>query len=225
MTNDSAMIDAINMAIKSQEEIRVQLLEEVQKLESAIGHKNQSGSIKFYKISLDRVLKEKEGLESQITQLRNGELQQANQKLQRAQQKSDAIRERIEEMKKIRSGGILEKINDESTSLDTVKELIESLNKEIQTFDKQEQEYTKKISDSRTRLHTLQEINFQRQRKAAINDWNDELNDERKLNTKDSVPPLSSPVHQVSQAKAGSNRKRSSTLCQRRAPPPPPTIL
>ena len=202
MSKDSSIIETINIAIKSQEEIRAQLLSEIAQLEAQNGpQKVQNGSIRFYKTSLERVKREREELEQQIEQIKSNDIPQLQQKLNRVEQKSETIKYRIDYLQKIRDSDLTRKLDNPEIAREALTQFTNSLNEEIKTLEKTEQEYTTKIAAAKQELHTLQEANLKKQRSAAQSEWKTELSDEMKLNQRLLPPPLT--------------RRRSKTLSDR----------
>ena len=205
MSNE-AILETINIAIKSQEQIKAQLLAEIAQLEAQNGANKESGAVKFYKASLDRVKQERDALERQIEQYKTNEYPAIQQKLQRVQQKIDTTKFRIDYMKKIRESDITEKLDNPEIAHTALQEFSKSLQEEIDSLDKIEQEYSAKIADAKENLHSLQEANLNKKRTAALSSWDNELNDEKKLNQKQLVP-------------VQFTRKRARTLAQRASLP------
>ena len=205
MSNE-AILETINIAIKSQEQIKAQLLAEIAQLEAQNGANKESGAVKFYKASLDRVKQERDALERQIEQYKTNEYPAIQQKLQRVQQKIDTTKFRIDYMKKIRESDITEKLDNPEIAHTALQEFSKSLQEEIDSLDKIEQEYSEKIADAKENLHSLQEANLNKKRTAALSSWDNELNDEKKLNQKQLVP-------------VQFTRKRARTLAQRASLP------
>ena len=205
MSNE-AILETINIAIKSQEQIKAQLLAEIAELEAQNGANKDSGAVKFYKASLDRVKQERDALERQIEQYKTNEYPALQQKLQRVQQKIDTTKYRIDYMKKIRESDISEKLDNPEIAHSALEEFSKSLQEEIDSLDKIEQEYATKIADAKENLHSLQESNLTKKRTEALHSWDNELNDEKNLNQR-KLPPI-----QLA-------RKRARTLAQRASLP------
>lgn len=207
---DDGVLETINLAIKSQEEIKSQLLAEIAQLESQ--HELQKGEtapIKFYKSSIEHLRAEKQSLNDKIHQFKQVEYPTLQQKLQRMQQKNAAIENRISYLEKIRDEDIVSKLSSPEAAQEIIKQFSDNLKAEIAELTKEEDAITKKISESKDELHQLQELNLSTRREHAKSTWALEINEEAKLNV-------------VTKTK---KRKRSSTYQNRHSAFLPPDPL
>ncbi|EAY20920.1 hypothetical protein TVAG_437460 [Trichomonas vaginalis G3] len=184
MSDDQSIIDTINLAIKSQEEMRNQLLNEIQQLEKQNNAPSRAeATIRFYKSSLEHLEVEKQTLNEKIHQLKQVEYPPLQQKLQRMTQKNQSVEARIKSLKKVRQEDILKKMETPEKAKKQTLNYIEKLNKEIQDLIKEEGNINKKIDESKGKLHRLQQANLTTQRQAANTSWASEISDEAKLNS------------------------------------------
>lgn len=187
---DTSILDTINLAIKSQEEIKVQLLAEIDSIETdSTKQKGDSAPLKFYRSSIAHLKQEKQSLDDRIYQYKQREYPALKQKLQRLTQKNNAIETRISYFRKIRQEDIIAKLSSPETTSTYIQQFTESLKAEIAELSKEEESINKKIEESKDQLHRLQQENLSIKRETAASSWQSEINDEAKLNATTKTKP------------------------------------
>ncbi|OHS99778.1 hypothetical protein TRFO_33696 [Tritrichomonas foetus] len=183
MQDDESMIESMQLALQTQEEIRQDLLKEISALESNTqGPKLTEKSMEFYKSSLARVLSEKKSLTDQIEKFKITILPEIQRQFDRIHQKREAMEFHISALQKYRNMTLFENVKNPDKRTDAVKTFIENLTKEIDDLTNKENDLQEKIRKARTELHVLQEQYLSSQRESAKKIWESELANESGLN-------------------------------------------
>ncbi|EAY19546.1 hypothetical protein TVAG_136770 [Trichomonas vaginalis G3] len=198
MSDEQGIIDTINLAIKTQEEMKAQLLSEIAKLEQQNNSPSKTeATIKFYRSSIEHLEIEKQSLNEKIHQMKQVEYPTLQQKLQRITQKNQSVEARIKSLKKVRHEEILKKMDKPERAKKHVLKYIEKVKKEIQDLTKDGDNLNKKIVESKDQLQRLQQANLTTQRQAAHTSWASEISDEALHNSTTSARPRKRPLRSL----------------------------
>lgn len=179
-----ALNDTLNLAIKSQEEIREMLLAEIAQIEGHdLSPSRTEATVKFYKTSLEHIRVERESINEKIQRIKQVEYPALQQKLNRLSQQKDAAEARIRHLKKIRQDNILHKLVNQEKGQKYIPRYIEKLKKEMLELLREHDKINRRVTASTEELHQLQKQSLNSKRQLATTSWSSEIEDEAKLHS------------------------------------------
>lgn len=168
--------ETMQFAIQAQEEIRQELLAEIQKLENPTqAPKYTLKSIQFYSSSLRHVVEDKSAVLQELDRLRNQDLPESRAQLKRIEQKREALEHQINIYKRSRDSNILDHMED----TEQLEQYYNGLEEEIQLLERQEMEIDNVNLELKQELRVLQEKTLCKRRESAEQTWTCELADEK----------------------------------------------
>ena len=180
--SDDEFNQSMQLAIQAQKEIRQQLIAEIRSFESNTQQKYGLKSVKFYSQSLNHAVEENNALKKQISYFKTVVLPDLLQQKERIQQRRRSIEERIEHLGKNLDADILLSLSNKQKIGQTIDELIQKYQKEIEELTLEEGYLTKNNSKLRRELREIHNQALKSQRESAKQSWNDEMADEKSLN-------------------------------------------
>jgi len=209
MSTESSMLETIAIATQAQLEIKKQLEDTIEKLQSKAQAPKSQGANKFFVHSIMKVKEEKRALNDQINKYKNEERGQLLRKLENITNKNNSLESRIKKLQSARESNILGVLENNTSNIVEIEQFIDELKSELGDLLLIEEETKEKIVISKNELKRIREEELSQKTAASKLTWETELKDEKHFNIQLTV----------------AMRRRSNTVSSRAPNPTKPSVF